>query len=142
MDGSIITAEDLKAEVKAYNYKALTGGDDAIAVRAIEKATLWAQAKVMAASGSFEADTPINREIVLKRALYELYSYGENEAVAADKKDDALEILRAVYGNAVDAAGYQAAGGGVSQTSLPASSVVKGRISREPRHEDDIHRQV
>lgn len=130
MSDTVITASDLKAEIKDYNYQMLTGGDDAVAVRAVEKATLWAMAKVIATGRTFDA-SPINRAIVLKRALYELYSYGENEAVAQDKKEDALELLRAAYGSAVDAAGYSAAGGGVSQTPLPAGSVVPGKRRKD-----------
>lgn len=128
------TVADLKAEIKEYNYRVLTGGDDAVAVRALEKATIWAKAKVIAARGSFDPASEINREIVLKRALYELYSHAENEPVAQDKKEDAMELLRAAYGDAVDAAGYQAGsgGGGVSQSPLATGSVRRGRI-----HGDD-----
>lgn len=102
-----ITVSDLKAEIKLYNYNVLTGGDDALALRAIHKATIWCEAKVIATGSTFDPTLPINREIVLKRALYELYSYAENEEVARDKREDALEMLKAAYGDAVDSAGYQ-----------------------------------
>jgi hypothetical protein len=131
------TVNDLKGEIKDYNYKVLTSGDDAVAARALEKATLWAQAKVIAAQGFFDPDVAINREIVLKRALYELYSHAENESVAQDKKEDAMELLRAAYGNSIDAAGYQAgaAGGGTSQSPVAIGSVKKGRLG----HVDERH---
>lgn len=131
------TVADLKAEIKEYNYKVLTGGDDAVAARALHKATIWAKAKVMAARGSFDPGAEINREIVLKRAQYELYSYAENEAVAQDKKEDAMELLRAAYGDAVDAAGYQAGsgGGGVSQSPLATGSVRRGRTGHDGSHD-------
>ena len=101
----MITVENLKGELKDYNYKMLTGGDDSVASRAIEKAVIWAKAKVIVVAGVFNPDTEINRELVLKRALYELYSYAENEAVAQDKKEDALELLKAAYGSSVDVSG-------------------------------------
>ena len=44
-----VTVSDLKAEIKTYNYNVLTGGDDDIALRAIHKATMWCEAKVIAA---------------------------------------------------------------------------------------------
>jgi hypothetical protein len=105
-----VTVEDLKAEIKSYNYKVLTDGDSTVAQRAIEKATIWAKAKVVAASGYFDKESEVNKQIVIKRALYELYSYAENEAVAQDKKEDAMELLKAVYGDSIDATGYQSAG--------------------------------
>ena len=88
---------------------------------------IWAKAKVIAVAGVFDPDTEINRELVLKRALYELYSYAENEAVAQDKREDALELLRAAYGTAVDTSGYQQGGGTTSQPSPSAAVVTKGR---------------
>lgn len=119
-----LTVSDLKVELKEYNYKMLTGGDDDVAARALQRAVIWAKAKVIAASGSFDPDTEINREIVLKRALYELYSHAENEAVASDKREDALELLRAVYGSGVDSAGYQAGGGTSDSQPAPSAAVV------------------
>ena len=124
-----VTVEDLKAEIKTYNYEVLTDGDSTVAQRAIEKATIWAKAKVVAASGTFDEDAEVNRQIVIKRALYELYSYAENENVAQDKKEDAMELLRAVYGDAIDANGYQS--GGDKPSSLATGSVRPGRISKE-----------
>lgn len=122
-----LSVSDLKIELKDYNYRMLTGGDDDVAARALQRAVIWAKAKVIAACGSFDPDTEINREIVLKRALYELYSHAENEAVASDKREDALELLRAVYGSGIDSAGYQAGGGGDAQSSPSAAVVTKDR---------------
>ena len=122
---SAVTVDDLKTDIKPYNYEALCGNDDDIAARALEKATLWAKAKVIVAAGSFDPESEINREIVIKRALYELYSYGENEAVAQDKREDALELLKAAYGPAIDSSGYE--GGASSGSGLGvASGSVKG----------------
>ncbi len=127
----VVTVKDLKAEIKTYNYSVLTGGDDNIALRAIQKATMWCEAKVIAAGSAFDPTLPINREIVIKRALYELYSYAENEDVARDKREDALEMLRAAYGDAVDSSGYQ--GGSVpAQNSLPVVKIKPITISKLP----------
>lgn len=104
-----VTVNDLKTDLKTYNYQVLTEGDDLIAARALHKATIWAEAKVIAAAGYFDPETEINREIVLKRAAYELYSYAENEAVAEEKKADAEELLIAVYGSRVASSGDTAA---------------------------------
>jgi hypothetical protein len=129
-----VTVADLKKEIAAYNYDLLTGEDDTVAERAIQKAVIWAKAKVTAASGYFDEESEVNRQIVIKRTLYELYSYAENEAVAQDKKEDAMELLRAVYGDAVDSAGYQ---GGSETRPLPAGHVVSGP---RPRSLGDLGR--
>jgi hypothetical protein len=118
-----VTVEDLRSEIKEYNLKVLADGDSAVIQRSIEKAVIWAKAKVTAASGIFDEDTEINRLIVVKRALYELYSYAENESVANDKKEDAMELLRAAYGDSVDAAGYQS---NSEKSPIPAGVVKPG----------------
>ena len=125
-----VTVSDLKLEIKSYNYNLLTGGDDDIALRAIHKAEIWCRAKVIAAGSFFDPEAEINREIVIKRALYELYSYAENEIVARDKREDALEILKASYGSAVDSSGYSDSSG---QTAIPVASFKKGTISDLPK---------
>lgn len=117
-----ITVEELKADISLYNYEVLTGGDDTAARRALDKAVIWAKAKVIQAKGGYDEDNEILRLAVIKRALYELYSAAENEAVASDKKEDAMELLRAYCGNAVDASGYTA-GSSVSQCPLPTGAV-------------------
>lgn len=119
-----VTVDDLKKEIKEYNLEVLTEGDSTVIQRAIERATIWAKAKVVAASGLFDEDTEINKLIVVKRTLYELYSYGENERVAQDKKEDAMELLRAVYGDAVDSAGYQSDG---DKTPIATGSIRPGK---------------
>lgn len=117
-----ITVEELKEDISSYNYDVLTGGDDAVAQRALDKAVIWAKAKVIQAKGQYEESNEILRLAVIKRALYELYSAAENEAVADDKKEDAMELLRAYSGNAVDASGYTS-GQSVSQCPLPTGAV-------------------
>ena len=118
-----VTVNDLKTDLKSYNYNVLTEGDDLIAERALHKATIWAEAKVIAAAGYFDPGTEINREIVLKRAAYELYSYAENEAVADEKKADAEELLIAVYGSIVAGSSDTASG---ASAGSPAGTMKQG----------------
>lgn len=120
-----VTIQDLKGEIKEYNYKTLTGGDDDLAQRALDKAVIWAKAKIVAACGTFDENDEINKLVVIKRALYELYSAAENEGVAQDKKQDAHELLVAKYGNAVDSAGY--AGSTEQRTPIATGAVVRGK---------------
>lgn len=119
-----VTAADIREEVKAYNFEVLTGGDMSSVDRAIEKGRIWAKAKVLAAGDVFDEEDEICRQVVIKRALYELYSSAENEAVARDKKEDAMELLRAKYGNAVDSANY---GSGGDRTPISVGAVKRGK---------------
>ena len=120
-----ITIEDLRNEFKDYNWEVLTGGDESLAMRALDKAETWAKAKIIQACGIYEDKDPITRLAVLKRASYELYSMAENEAVAQDKKDDAMELLRAKYGSSVDASGYPV-GSSVNQNPIALGAIVNG----------------
>lgn len=122
-----ISVQDLKDEIKDYNYEVLTGGDDTVAQRCIDKAEVWAKAKLIQAKAVYDEADEILRLAVIKRALYELYSVAENEAVAADKKEDAMELLRARYGNAVDATGYTT-GSVTAQSPLATGAVKRCRI--------------
>lgn len=120
-----VSVEDLKAEITSYNFSMITGGDDDVAKRALVKATMWAKAKVLHVAGVFDPSSEINREIVIKRALYELYSYAENEAVARDKKDDAFELLRAAYGSGVDGTNQDNGSAGESE-GTPVAAIKPG----------------
>ncbi|MBI4691704.1 MAG: hypothetical protein HY754_15805 [Nitrospirae bacterium] len=97
-----MTVAELKQELKAYNYETLTGGDDSVAERCLQKAELWVRAKVRKCGVEPDLNDEIVKEALKKRFLYELYSYAENEDIAKDKKHDAIDILRSYYGNCVD----------------------------------------
>lgn len=120
-----LSVDELKQDIKEYNYEVLTGGDDTVAQRAIDKAETWLRAKLIQARAEWDPEDAAFRLAWLKRALYELYSAAENEAVAQDKKEDAMELLRARVGDAVDASGYQA-GSANAQSPLATGAVSHG----------------
>lgn len=76
-----VTADDLVKEVKDYNWDLLTDGNPSVADRSLDKARIWLKAKMIAADGTYNEEDEIQRLILIKRALYELYSYAEQEAV-------------------------------------------------------------
>jgi hypothetical protein len=94
-----ITIEDLKRELSERDYRMLTSGDDAVAERAISKARVWVIARFKRCGEKPDFEDEIVREALLKRALYELYSYAENEKTAQDKKEDADDLLKGVLGD-------------------------------------------
>ena len=117
-----VTAEDLSKEVKDYSWTLLTGDNNSTAERCLDKARIWLKAKMVNAQGAYNEEDEIQRLILLKRALYELYSFAEQEAVAADKKEDAMELLKAYLGSSVDSSGYAS---GTGQTPIPCGAIKK-----------------
>lgn len=107
---SSITVQDITGNVQTgklprisdYIYKRLTGDDDSICEAAIAAAEVWVRAKITQAGQTADFTDVTVREATIKRVLYELYSHGENEEIARDKADDALVLLRAKYGPAIE----------------------------------------
>lgn len=102
--------DELRQEIKGYNYETITGGDDAVAERCLDKAEVWLKAKLRTYGIGIDLDNPIIKEALIKRALYELYSYAENEEVARDKAKDAVELLRGAFGKSIEGEGEKARG--------------------------------
>lgn len=122
----MVTLDDVKAELKPHSYNMLTGGDDTFAERALEKSRIWLTARLTEAGLAPNEEDEVQRQIIIKYALYELHSSAEQEAVAKDKKDDALELIGAYLSRT---AGSKAGDANVS--APPEASVVKPR--RGPR---------
>lgn len=118
-----VTLSDLKDSLKEIPYRNLTEGDDAVGLRAIESARVWLAGKLRQLGTVADETVDIVKQIIVKRALYELYSRVENEAIADDKRDDALELARAYYGPQIDGTGYDRAAQAVPEkTSAGAMS--------------------
>ena len=98
----MVTIEDLKKELSERDYRMLTDGDDAVAERALAKARVWVTARFKKCGKEVDYEDELIKEAILKRALYELYSFAENEKVAADKKEDAEDLLEGVLGDCAD----------------------------------------
>jgi hypothetical protein len=107
----MITVDYLKTQIKGYNFETLTGGDDPVAAECIRKAEVWIRAKLRKCGVEPDFTDEIDKEALTKRALYELYSFAENEDIAKDKKQDAYDLLRAKYGNCIDKDLSQQTGG-------------------------------
>jgi hypothetical protein len=105
----MLSINDLKAELPPYQYQMLTQNDDSVAERAIEKAVVWIKARFAKCGKTPDFDDPTVKEATLKRALYELYSYAEQEEKAKDKKEDAEILLEGVLGSCALESGNPAA---------------------------------
>lgn len=90
----MVTPADIAQAMSPQTYQML-GGDEA-AERALARARVWLTARLAEVGvTSISEDDPVLAQALLKYALYELYSASEQEAVALDKKQDALELLKA-----------------------------------------------
>lgn len=124
-----VTLQDLKNDLKEYAYKTLTGGDDNAGELALKKARTWFKGKLAPCRIPLDEEDETNRQILLARAQYELYAFAQNEEVARDKREDAMELLRSVYGPCVDGTGYERGG---ERESSPAGAVKTPERKRYP----------
>jgi len=113
----MVTVDDLKEDVGERTYRMLTGDDDAVGERAIEKAIIWVKAKFAKCGKEPDFSSELVLEAILKRAAYELWSMSEAEGKAEDKKEDAEVLLEAVLGNCAE---------DNSQVSYPVAVVKRG----------------
>jgi len=105
----MITVTDLITDVGEFQYQAITkevyeGSEYPVGNRCIEKAKVWIESRYLFCKQDIvdiDWDSLAVKEAHLKRALYELWSFGEMEDVAADKKIDAMEILAGLLGSCV-----------------------------------------
>jgi len=104
VESGVITTKELKKEIGTYQYDTLTGDDDRNGKRALSKATIWVQSRFLACGkdiATIDWNNELVKEALLKRASYELYSSREQEQIAKDKKEDALELLAGYLGTCV-----------------------------------------
>jgi hypothetical protein len=93
-----ITTAGLKKEMTAQDYATAAFDDRAVAARAIRKAVIWVSGKVKSAGGAYDEKDAVIRDIVLKRAVYELFSYLGNESRAKAKEQDAADLIETYFG--------------------------------------------
>lgn len=119
----MVTLEDFKLELSPEQYDINTQGSDATGQRCLDKARTWLTAKVRPLKVVVDESDPVVREILLKRATYELYAFAQVEGMAKDRRLAAMELARAVYGPGFDGEGYDNA---QPRQGSAVATVVKG----------------
>lgn len=94
-----VSVEDLKRDVAPQDYDTLTLGDDANAERAIEKAVIWAKGKILSTGNAFDADNEVVKQIIVTRALYELWFFVSYPERARAKEEDAADLIESYFGS-------------------------------------------
>jgi hypothetical protein len=118
-----VSVEDVKRDTTPQDYATLTLGDDANAERAIEKAVIWTKGKILSTGNAFDADNEVVKQIIVTRALYELWFFVGYPEKARAKEEDAADLIESYFGNIKtkyeEGAGTRPAGGAVVLPELP-----------------------
>lgn len=120
----MVTVDDVKRDITPQDYLTLSLGDDANAERAIEKAVIWTKGKILSTGNAFDPDNEVVQQIIVTRALYELYFFVGYPERAKAKEEDAADLIESYFGSIKtkgDAAGNDTgpAGGAVALPELP-----------------------
>jgi len=99
MPETIITIDDLKKELTAQDFNTASFDDKEVAERAIHKAVIWTYGKVKSTGNEYDENNDVIKDIVLKRAVYELFSYLGIESRAKAKEEDAADLIETYFGN-------------------------------------------
>ena len=96
---TIITIDDLKKELNPEDFRTASYDDDEVASRAIHKAVIWVYGKVATTGKPYDESNEVIKTIVLKRAVYELFSYIGNESRAKANEQDSEDLIETYFGS-------------------------------------------
>ena len=96
---TIITIADLEKELNPDDLRTASYADDAVKEHAIHKAVIWVYGKVSTTGKTYDESDEVIKTIVLKRAIYELFSYIGNENRAKANEQDAADLIETYFGS-------------------------------------------
>lgn len=96
---TIITVDDLRKDLNPDDLRTASYDDDEVAKHAIRKAVIWVYGKVATTGKTYDESNEVIKTIVLKRAIYELYSYVGNESRAKANEQDAEDLIETYFGS-------------------------------------------
>ena len=96
---TIITTDDLKKELNPDDFRTASYADDEVAKRAIHKAVIWVYGKVASTRNIYDESNDVVKTIVLRRAIYELFTYIGNESRAKSAEQDAADLIETYFGS-------------------------------------------
>lgn len=113
-----VTVEEIKKAIAEQDYDTCTLDDDAVTERCISAARMWAIGKISSTGARFNEGDDVQKLIIVKRTLYELYGYIGQWQRAKDLTKDALDLIESYFG--------QPAGGEESSSGTgPAAGFIK-----------------
>jgi len=96
---TIITTDDLKKELNPDDFRTASYADNEVAQRAIHKAVIWVYGKVASTGNIYDESNDVVKTIVLRRAIYELFTYIGNESRAKSAEQDAADLIETYFGS-------------------------------------------
>lgn len=94
-----ITVDDVKGELPPQDYETLTLGEDTVCVRCLCKAKIFIKGLIASTGNAYNETDEVCREAVLKRTLYELFSFVGQEDRAKEKMEDCELLIESHYGS-------------------------------------------
>lgn len=117
--GTPITAQELKDRLNESLYRTLSDDDDAVTLRAVERAQVYVGSVLSYLGKSLNLDDKVVREIVLMHTIYELHIALGHEEAGREYRIQAKNMIIAAYGSFPDSDSQQTAAesGGAVVTS-------------------------
>lgn len=117
--GTPITAQEVKDRLSESLYRTLSDDDDAVTLRAVERAQVYVGSVLYYLGKSLNLDDKVVREIVLMHTIYELHIALGHEEAGREYRIQAKNMIIAAYGSFPDSDSQQTAAesGGAVVTS-------------------------
>lgn len=94
---ALIKIEDIQTRFLSKDLQLITEGDTAVIERAINSAVIWLKANLSKTGIAFNENDSFQKEVAIKRALYELYAYAQDWEMAKENKEDAESMFYARF---------------------------------------------
>ena len=93
----MITREDIEKRFLTADLQAITSSDMTIVDRAISSALIWLKANLERLGISYDKNSEWQKEIAIKRTLYEIYAYAQDWEIAKENREEAEKMLEARF---------------------------------------------
>lgn len=107
--GTPITAQEVKDRLSESLYRTLSDDDDAVTLRAVERAQVYVGSVLSYLGKSLNLDDKVVREIVLMHTIYELHIALGHEEAGREYRIQAKNMIIAAYGSFPDSDSQQTA---------------------------------
>ena len=118
----MVTVQDVQRDITPQDYLTLSLGEDANTERAIEKAVIWTKGKILSTGNEFDLEDDVVKQVIVTRALYELYFFVGYPDKARAKEEDARDLIESYFGSIKtkhDDDRFPPAGGAVIAAEIP-----------------------
>lgn len=117
--GTPLTAQEVKDRLSESLYRTLSDDDDAVTLRAVERAQVYVGSVLSYLGKTLNLDDKVVREIVLMHTVYELHIALGHEEAGREYRIQAKNMIIAAYGSFPDSDSQQTAAesGGAVVTS-------------------------